>query len=70
MSISPSSALPKLLTGREVLDCLRLRPREPSKCLYTLRQRGLRAVKVGLEYRYPQSGLAEFLAARGLHDDD
>ncbi len=56
--------LPPLLSGEEVLAALKLNPAYPQGTLARLRRKGLRAVKVSHDYRYPIDGLRDFMTGR------
>lgn len=53
-----------LLTGDEVLQALRLTPKNKPACLKNLRDHGLRAVRRGYGFVYPVKALDEFIVAR------
>ena len=57
--------LPDLLTGEEVLEVLRLDPKDPVSCLGRLRRMGvLKGIRIGRAFRYTREEVLRLMEGR------
>lgn len=60
-----TDTLPALLTPREVLRVLRLKPQNGPQALYRLRKAGrLPSTRIGKAFLYPKQGVCELLSGQ------